>query len=181
MPTSKEDFIKMLKNYIEDAKILRQIHQNKAFRNKKFNTWHSVITIIISSFLSLLGFRGLKSIEQILSLTTEREVRILEFFFSLLIFLFFILVVLKLLFKFEEKYNHHSRSVVVLSGFIRDIKDIILMNEFEERDFKPLNKEIRERYKMITELLPPSSDKEHQIAKEDYFKKKIEKEKLNQS
>jgi len=181
MPTTVEDFIKMLNNYIEDAKILRQIHQNKTFRNKKFNTRHTVITIIISSFLSLLGFRGLESIRQVFNLTKEHQIRALEFVFSILIFLFFILAILKLVFRFEEKYNHHSRSVVILSGFIRDIKDIILMNEFEERQFKNINKEIRERYKMITEILPPSSDKEHRIAKEDYFKKKLEKEKLNKS
>ncbi len=46
------------------------------------------------------------------------------------------------------------------------------MNDLDEKDFKSINKEIRERYKMITEVLPPSSDKEHYVAKKDYLNKK---------
>lgn len=171
----REKFKIVIENYKEDSKILRQIHQNKVFFYKNLSTCHTVITIIISAFLSLLGFRGLDSIKTILGITEEQDIIRLENIFSVSIFIFFILAILKLVFRFEEKANTHMKAVSHLSGFIRDLKDYLLMDDYDNSEIKSINKEIRERYKMITETLPPCSDSDHKKAKDDYLAKKKEK------
>ena len=47
----------------------------------------------------------------------------------------------------------HNRAIVVLTGYIRDLEDMIKLQNFDDAQGVELVDAMRERYKMITETL----------------------------
>lgn len=50
---------------------------------------------------------------------------------------------------------------MTLTAFIRDVDDLIALEKFDDSHAYTVVHEVRERYKLITEQLPPSSDSEY--------------------
>ena len=74
---------------------------------------------------------------------------------------------MNLVYRFGAKSMEHNRAIVVLTGYIRDLEDMIKLQNFDDAQGVELVDAMRERYKMITETLPPSTDKEFYRSKMD--------------
>ena len=56
-----------LLEYSNKCKILRQIQSNKANRYKSINTFQNVVTVVVSSFITFIGFSGTTQIHSYLN------------------------------------------------------------------------------------------------------------------
>lgn len=168
----RDRFLERLASYKRFAEILRQIHSNKAFTNKRRDDIQNVVTVVVAAFLTFVGFMGTVRLRDLFAFVVNVPLIVLESVYNTLVFSVLAVVILNLIFRFNEKAAAHNRAIVILTGFIRDIDDLLKMEAFREDDVEHLLHEIRERYKSITEILPASSDKEFLKSKEDYIAKK---------
>jgi hypothetical protein len=163
--------VERLEKYKRHCEILRQIHSNKAFKYKTRADLHNVVLIVVSAFATFLGFTGLARIRDILKPLFDTRAEVFELIFNSLVFLILALTILNLVFRFQEKAGDHNRGIVQLTGLIRDLDDLVLFST-SIRAPRRLIREIRQRYKSITESLPPSTDKEFFRSKEDFLRKR---------
>ncbi|MFW3371463.1 nucleotidyltransferase family protein [Aliarcobacter butzleri] len=156
-------------NYKNKLLILKQIHSNKAQFYKIINTIQNIITIIVSGFLTFIGFYGNEKIVILLSkFSINVDISIIEFIFSLLVFFIFLLVIFHLVFNIHEKQSISEKAVNKLSIFINELKDIIeTKNDLSQN----LIENIKYKYMTIIDILPPNSDKDYLKAKKDFTQK----------
>ena len=179
IPTGHEEaelrtrVLEEIDDYRSKAEILRQIHSNKAFRYQKRDAIQKVTTLVLTAFLTFLGFTGLAKLEQLLALTgIPVNASVVEFVFNLLIFLVLVAVLMSIVLGFQDQAATHNRSIVMLTGFIRDAKDSARVGDFGSEQASLVLAGFRERYKTMTEALPPSTDAEYIRSKQDYAAKK---------
>jgi len=170
--SARPRFLERLEAYKRFAEILRQIHSNKAFIYKRWDDGQNIVTVVVAAFLTFVGFMGTSRLHDLLALRVEVPVIVIEAIFNTLVFCVLAVVILNLIFRFSEKAAAHNRAIVILTGFVRDVDDLIKMQLFDDEDIPHLLHEVRERYKSITEILPPSTDKEFLKSKRDYVRKK---------
>ena len=164
---SREMIVERLVEYNRISKILRQIDSNKSFKFKRLDERLSVLFIVITALLTFLGFTGIEKIHGLIPAIAPVSLVHLAFAFNSLIFLILLLVILNLVYRFGAKSMGHNRAIVVLTGYIRDLEDMIKLQNFYDAQGVELVDAMRERYKMITETLPPSTDKEFYRSKMD--------------
>ena len=170
--TIRERFVERLEAYRRLAEILRQIHSNKAFTNKRRDDAQNMVTVVVAAFLTFVGFMGTARLHDLFALVVNIPAILIESVFNTLVFCVLAVVILNLIFRFNEKAAAHNRAIVILTGFIRDLDDLLKMKTFKDDDIEHLLHEIRERYKSITEILPPSTDDDFLKSKQDYIAKK---------
>src|SRR5947208_1384615 len=112
-------------DYAHKLRILRQIQSNKARRYSRITTFQSAASVIVSSFLTFMGFAGLDKIQTYVGWIVVANKIQVEFVFNLFVFLLFVLVILQLVFRFPEKQSATEKAVVLLTNLINEIDDLL--------------------------------------------------------
>jgi hypothetical protein len=94
-------------------------------------------------------------------------------YFNIAVLIVLAFTVVHLIFRPLERAFEHNRSVIVLSGFIRDLDDYIQPDRFSQSEINLLLPQINARYKVILDLMPKHSDKNFLKAKANLQKKEI--------
>jgi len=161
-----------INDYRHSAKILRQIHSDKANRYRIINTTQSIITIAVSSLITFIGFYGLDRLSILLSMQNPPEKNILDFIFNFSVFLLFVIVIFHLVFQFSKKQSDANRAIVLLTHFIHETNDII---ESARNGIKIIDNNvievIRGKYNAITSTIPENTDKDFLKATKKFEKK----------
>jgi hypothetical protein len=167
-------FIQRLEKYKKNSEILRQIHSNKAIRKHRYAIVHLSTTLILTAIVSFIGFMGIDKFSKLIDPNNTFKFEWVEFIFNVSVFGILVLIILELIFNFKDMSHLHNKSINILTGFIRDIDDLLNLQNFNDEDIDQLIYSTRERYKLIAEILPPSTDKEFIKSKKDYVNKKQE-------
>jgi hypothetical protein len=170
--------IERIREYHHKLQILRQIMSNKAARNHKVNTSANIATVVVSSFLTFMGFSGLPNIQRYMALFLVATPDAVEFVFNFLILLLFILVMLHLVFRFGVRESEADRAVVSLTHLINQIDDQLeAAGQGYVLDPASVNI-VREKYDTLILSLPSNSDREFLRAKRDFQQKQLKKSSL---
>jgi hypothetical protein len=157
--------------YVRRARVLRQIQSNKASRAHKWDIGYLIATVFLATLISVVGFAGTDRIAEILSPDDDAQkeaLPIVEFAMSLSVLAILIVTLVGLVFRFGERANRHYRSLEVLTEFMRESTDIVKMHEAGIRRIRPATLDlVRTRYFGVISALPPSTDKEHDRARND--------------
>jgi len=127
-------FLDRLESYKRFAEILRQIHSNKAFAYKRWDDRQNIVTVVLAAFLTFVGFTGTTRLHDLVGLVRPIPMILIESVFNTLVFCVLAVVILNLIFRFAEKAVSHNRAIVILTGFIRDVDDLLKMRSFKDED-----------------------------------------------
>lgn len=152
-------------NYKHKAEVLRQIHSDRAKRYNCINSIQSIITVVVSGFITFIGFYGTEKLRILLNLSQEQE-SLFEFIFNFFIFLLFVNVILHLVFHFSKKQADANRAIVLLSSFMNETSDIIENIKHGRINSEHLMTDVvRYKYDTIIQSIPANRDKEFLKAK----------------
>lgn len=161
--------------YVHKCRILRQIQSNKARKYGLINTWQNIATVVVSAFLTFIGFSGIDKIHTYLNWAIAVDRPKVEFAFNFLVFILFVLVILHLVFQFGRKQAQSERAIVSLTNLINYIEDLVASARPSGNLSGSEQKIIRQRYAMVTEVIPPNTDKEFIKAKKDFQNKEAKR------
>lgn len=151
--------------YKHKAEVLRQIHSDRAKRYNCINSTQSIITVVVSGFITFIGFYGIEKLRILLNLSQEQD-GLFEFIFNFLIFLLFVNVILHLVFHFSKKQADSNRAIVLLSSFMNETSDIIENIKHGRINSEQLLTDVvRYKYDTIIQSIPANTDKEFLRAK----------------
>ncbi|WP_165307445.1 nucleotidyltransferase family protein [Agromyces binzhouensis] len=163
--------------YVRRARVLRQIQSNKASRAQRLEVWYLVITVLVATLVSVIGFAGVDRIAELLAPAPTDALDLVpavETVFNIAVLVVLIATLVGLVFRFGERANRHYRSLEVLTEFMRDCTDLVEMHDARERTINGSDlDQIRTRYKGVLATLPPSTDKEYEKAKNDAVQKRL--------
>lgn len=170
-----------INEYRHKAKVLRQIHSNKAKKYGLINNTQSVITVIVSSFITFIGFYGISNLHQLINKSMVIDISVFEFLFNLFVFILFINVILHLVFHFNKKQSESDKAIVLLTSIINEANDVI-ENGRKNSSFITENivDSIRYKYLTVTSVIPANSDKEYLNAKKSFREKENIKHEISQ-
>ncbi|ASG01737.1 MULTISPECIES: nucleotidyltransferase family protein [Vibrio] len=168
-----------LQTYIRKVKILRQIQSNKAKTYNFVNSLQNLATVIVSSFLTFIGFSGVDKITIYANWFVSVDAEKVEFLFNFLVFVLFVLVILHLVFRFSSKQSESERAIVSLSSLLNHIEDVVSRSERSGRDMRSETEIVRQKYESIIQTIPSNTDKEYKSAKLDIESKSVAPSKLN--
>jgi uncharacterized protein len=160
-----------LRGYRKGAEVLRKIHSYKLSLTTRRANRSKVRLVVASSALTFVGFVGIDTIDSQVSKAHDVSRGTVEFGFNLMLLAVLVLVIVDLVYRFGERASEHQRSVVVLAAFIRGLDDILEQPVASGQAGRDLLANIHEQYRLVTEILPPSTDEEYLAAKEVYRKK----------
>jgi hypothetical protein len=167
---------KAISSYVRRAEVLRQIHGRKASIARQWEVWYLVVTVIVATVVTALGFAGTERIALALPtwlVPTDQATDAVELTFSIAVLIILILTLVGLVYRYGERANQHFRSVEILTEFIRDVSDEISMHDAGARTFSPARLDVvRTRYKGILGALPANTDREYLRAKQDAKRKR---------
>ena len=168
-----------INDYRHSAKILRQIHSDRANEYRIINRTQSILTIVVSSLITFIGFYGLDRLGLLLNTQNPPDKNIIEFIFNLSVFLLFVVVISHLVFLFSKKQSDANRAIVLLTHFIHETNDIIESARKGTKIIDDIVVEIvRNKYNAITSTIPENTDKEffkatRKFGKKQYLKLEI--------
>lgn len=166
----------LIGQYIRRAELLRQIHSNKANRVSGKSRILTIVTVLVATVVTLLGFMGTTRLSEAVSLLLKLPPETAEMIYSLIVLLILVLTILGLIFRFDERSTRHYNSVEVLTEFIRDYEDLVALSRSKLRTLTQHDLSLaRTRYKGIIARLPPNTDKEYLKAKKSSRKKEAAK------
>lgn len=174
MKSKSSQVTSRLQKYKRNAEILRQIHSDKKFRKQRTGSIHLVVTLVLSTLVAFLGFIDVNRMTEFMNWFVSIDAAKADSIFDLLVFLVLVAILLELIFRFREAAAIHHRSILILTNFIREVDDLLGVPDSLGSDPLQTLKEIRERYDLIGELLPPSTDREFLRSKRRLAKKKRE-------
>jgi hypothetical protein len=158
-------------DYRHKLVVLRQISSNKASRSRRWDSGVTLSTIAVSLLLSLLGFTGLARIRDYLLLFLSVSPETVEIIYNFLVFMILLITVVSLRFRFQDHSNDHQKAIVMLTALITDIDDILCIHRDNADELRLRLIAVNDKYKFITDALPPHSDPEYRKAKEDIAQK----------
>ena len=162
-------------DYARKCRILRQIQSNKAEYFRRLNVGNDIAMVVVSSFLTFMGFSGIEKIHTYLNLFSTIDKIHVEFAFNLFVFFLFLLVILHLVFRFGAKQSEAERAIVLLTGMINEIDDLMAHVERGTIQLRAEDENsLRQRYTMLTETIPANSDHEFIKARKNYQEKEAE-------
>lgn len=168
-----------LAGYRKGAEVLRRIHSHKLSLMTQRSNQSKIVLIVASALLTFAGFTGIDRIHAELSKLISISTGTVEFAFNLLLLAVLILVIVDLVYRFGDRAAAHHRSIVVLAGFIRGLDDILDQPVPSGLAGRELLVSIHERYRLVTEVLPPSTDEEYLAAKDAFQKKEARKAEID--
>jgi hypothetical protein len=157
--------------------LLRQIH---SLMMERFQTRDSILnigTLLVAAFLTFFGFFGIDKITTIANLIYPLSKDTVDLGYSFIVFLVLLFTILGTAFQFKDKAFRHWRAINLMTDFVTDLDNILSTSSMSEAAAERNMSYINYKYKHITDVLPPSADK-------DYFRAKkamVEKEKLKNS
>ncbi|HRX95815.1 MAG TPA: nucleotidyltransferase family protein [Bacteroidales bacterium] len=161
--------------YKHKSKILRQIHSNKARFYRKINNGQSIITVIVSSFITFMGFYGISNLHVLINKVVNIDISVFEFLFNLFVFILFVNVILHLVFYFNKKQNEAEKAIVMLTSLVNETTDLI---ERARRTPSIVTDDlvdiVRHKYLTITSVIPSNTDKSYIKAKKSLKEKEEE-------
>lgn len=161
--------------YVRRARVLRQIQSNKAHAADQWERGYLVVTVVIATVVSVIGFAGAERIASFMSAAApvDEVTPIVESIFNIAVLLILVATLVGLVFRYGERANRHYRSLEVLTDFMRDCTDQVAMHDSGVRRLRSTDLDIvRTRYKGILTTLPPSTDGEYEKAKADDARKR---------
>ena len=164
-----------LAEYRHKLRVLRQIMSNKARHYARVNNSANIARVVVSSFLTFMGFAGITKVYGWISIFAAIQQSTVELAFTLSVFSLFVLVVLHLVFRFNTKQFEAERAVVMLTQLANEVDDMLAAAEHGYRITKTEVDLIRSKYDTLTMVIPANSDKEFLRAKKDYRDKEQRK------
>jgi len=162
-----------LRRYRRRAEVLRQIHSLKLSRYQRRDNITRVSLVTISVALTFIGFMGTARLRSVF----HAPPGVVDPIFDILLLGLVIAVIVEAIYRFGERAGAHQRSIVVLTGFLTELDDMLQLRI--PGDAQPTLDHVRGRYTLITEILPPSTDAEYLAAKEAYRKKQEAKQRAD--
>jgi hypothetical protein len=163
------------KELIDDLKVIRTIHSNKARVYSVYNFYYLIFTIIVAVIVTFIGFSGPQTIADCLNttggITNSENVKLIMDLMTLSIL---IITILSLILKFEQKGNRHNNAVTRLTEFISLVEFTYLggsnpsLPSFNPQDISLY----AEKYKAIINSLPPTKDSDYFYALKTIKRKK---------
>lgn len=165
----------LIASYVRRADVLRQIHGRKASSARLWEVAYLVVTVVVATVVTTLGFAGPERIAAVLpeALADDRAIAIVELAFSIAVLVILILTLVGLIYRYGERANVHFRSVELLTEFIRDLSDATSLHDSGIRPLGATDLDVvRTRYKGILGALPPNTDREYLKARFHAAKKR---------
>jgi hypothetical protein len=149
---------------VDDLKVIRTIHSNKARKFSYWNNFYLILTIIVAVIVTYIGFSGPENIATLFNGDESEIGKRVENIINLMTLSILLITILGPILRFEKKMNKNNGAVVRLTEFIADVEfnylnDTNTSNVFKKDDLQLYS----ERYKSLINSLPPTKDK-------DYFK-----------
>lgn len=169
-----------LLEYQKKCKILKQIQSDKAFFLGGWCTFQNIITVLISSFITYIGFSGIDKITKYINWFHIIEIEKVEFIFNLLILALFVNVILYLVFHFERRKAESEKAIVGLASLDNYTSDKV--DEITKANTSVTSvvlELVRQKYEILTQVIPSNTDGEYFEAKKKYNKKEATKLKYN--
>lgn len=167
--------IERMNDYARKLRILRQIQSNKAWRYSQIVTAQNIATVVVSSFLTFVGFSGFDKLQTYVSWFVAVDKTQVELVFNLFVFTLLVLVILQLVFRFADKQAEASKAVTSLSNLINEIDDILAREDAGNEITIVEADAVRRRYETLIQVIPPNSDSEYVRARKDYTEKQARK------
>lgn len=156
-------------DYLNKCRILRQIQSNKAQKYRVINAAQNIATVVVSSFLTFIGFSGTEKVQTYIEWFMVADRLKVEFAFNLLVFALFVLAILHLVFQFGKKQADAERAIVMLTSLSNEIEDLIVRTQQGHATLGEAETTlIRQKYETLLQVIPANSDKEFLQAKKDY-------------
>ena len=156
--------------YKHKCLILKQIQSNKALFYKRCNAFQNIITILFSSFITFIGFSGVKNINETINklFNCNSGEFYVQFVYNMLTFALFINVIFYLVFQIAQKQSNSEKAISSLASLINEIEDIC-------RSTQSINAVdiIRYKYTTLIDTIPSNTDKEFEKAKKTFADKEI--------
>ena len=163
------------KELIDDLRIIRTIHSNKARVFAVYNFYYLIITIIVAVIVTFIGFTGPQTIADFLSTSPNKtDSKNLKLIMDLMTLSILVISILSLILKFEQKGNKHNNAVTRLTEFISQVEFTYLGGNISNpTSFTPADIGLyAEKYKSIINSLPATKDSDYIYALKTIKKKK---------
>lgn len=87
-----------LNEYRHKCIVLKQIQSDKALFYRRINNLQNFVTVIVSAFITFIGFSGTESIQQYIVLLSDVTVSLdsIQLIYNLLVFILFIVTIFHL-------------------------------------------------------------------------------------
>lgn len=157
-----------LYKYEHKLRILRQIQSNKERYYSRVNIFIALLTIVVSSLLTFMGFAGLDKIKTYVNWFFVVDQMKVEFAFSILVLIVFVLVTLHLVFRYSQKEAQAWHAVVSLTNLINELDDLFAR---EDQGIHIPPSEIymvRQKYESLIQNIPKNTDREFVKARKDH-------------
>ena len=149
---------------VDDLKVIRTIHSNKARKFSHWNNIYLILTIIVAVIVTYIGFSGPENIATLFNGDNSEIGKRVENIINLMTLSILLITILGPILRFEKKMNKNNGAVVRLTEFIADVEFNYLNDTNTSNVFKKDDLQIySERYKSLINSLPSTKDK-------DYFK-----------
>lgn len=145
---------------------------NRARFFARINAAQNITTVVLTSFLGFIGFSGTEKVQTYLNWIVEADKIKVEFAFNIVVFGLFVVATLHLVFHFGKKQSDAEQAIVNLTNMINHVED--LLSKEEQGLILLTNAElegIRQRYDMITQIIPANTDTEYINAKKSIQEK----------
>lgn len=160
-----------LSEYYHKCAVLKQIQSDKALFFRKINNLQNFIAVIVSAFITFIGFSGAESIQQYIILLSGITIDLgnIQLIYNLSVFILFAVTIFHLVFQFGAKQTEAEKAVWMLSS---------LINEISTESSKTFNPEIESfllsveyKYNIITQTIPANTDNDYKKAKKKLSQK----------
>lgn len=163
------------KELIDDLKVIRTIHSNKARKYSSYNFYYLIVTIIVAVIVTFIGFSGAQTIANFFSKSpTQTDGENVKLIMDLMTLSILVITILGLIFRFEQKGNEHNNSVVRLTEFI-SLVEFNYLSETNQTATTFNGSDINlyaEKYKSIINSLPATKDSDYYTALKTIKRKK---------
>jgi hypothetical protein len=131
-----------------------------------------IITIIVSAAVAFVGFSGTDKLATLLAGWHQFAPNTINLLYNAVVLAILLVTILGLVYRFDERAGRHRNAVEKLTAFIRDAEDHLALSgagivRLGVRDLDVY----REKYKGISEGLPPTTDRQFTKAKGDLVRK----------
>jgi len=162
------------KELIDDLRVIRTIHSNKARSYGVYNFYYLIITIIVAVIVTFIGFIGAQTIADLLNITAkETDGKNVKLIMDVMTLSILVITILSLILKFEQKGNKHNNAVTRLTEFISQVEFSYLEVDPAPASFNQTDVGLyAEKYKSIINSLPPTKDSDYIYALKTIKRKK---------
>jgi hypothetical protein len=163
-------------SYLRRAEVLRQIHGRKGTVARRWEVAYLVVTVFVATVVTAFAFASPERIASLLPtwlVPAQSATAFVELAFNIAVLIILILTLVGLIYRYGERASQHFRSVEILTEFIRDVEDAVILHDAGARLLAAADLDTtRVRYKGILGALPANTDREYLRAKRAAKKKR---------